>query len=828
MADYDLGTAKGKVVIESDTTGLDTANKKVEETKGKAESSAVSLGKIGKGMGVAGLALAAGLGVATQTAADFDQSLANISAVSGITGKGMDAVRAKALQLGKDTKFSAGEAAGAIEELSKAGLAMPDILNGAADATVALAAAGGIALPEAATIASNAMNQFSLKAADMPGVADAIAGAANASAIDVSEFGQSLQQVGAVANLAGVSFEDTATAIALMGNAGIKGSDAGTSLKSMFQRLIPNTKEQKELMAELGIITKDGSNQFFDASGKMKSLADVSQILQGSMKGMTAEQKQATLTTLFGSDAIRAAAVLSKEGAKGFDTMAASMKKVSAADVAATKMDTFNGSLEQMKGSLETAGIVVGTIFLPVVRQIVDTVTEWLNKFLALDEGTQRLIGYIAAGAAAFLLFGFGMVKVVGYAQNVIGALKTIGGMFSFLKAENLKAAAAWVAQTAKVALYQAQLLILRVQLAAMAVWQGIVTAAQWAWNAALSANPIGLIVLAIIALIAVVVLLWNKNEGFRKAVIAAWEWIQSAVKAVGDWFMNTLWPALQAVWDGIVAGVGAMVSLFVAYWTTVWNVVQTVWNAIKTVISTVLSVISTVISTYFNIYRTVITTIFNAVRAVVSAVWNGITAIIRGAVNLVKGYINGWVTIIKTVAGFFQRVKDAIVEKFNSAVAWVKGVGGKIISALGNVGSLLWNAGSKIIQGLLDGIKAKFEDVKNFVGGIASWIADHKGPISYDVKLLVPNGEAIMKGLREGIKRQMAPLTSDLALVGAAVSPAVTAGYGSAPINAAGTVNNNKTSSVINFNNYGNKSETASDANARQLRAARTVGMFG
>ena len=312
---YDVGTARGVIKIDYDGTGVKKAQQDVEGLDDTGKKSAASLGKIGTVAGRAGLVIAAGLGAGVAAAANFEQRLSAISAVSGATSGEMDKIRAKALQLGKDTAFSAGESAQAMEELIKAGLSVDDVLNGAADATVALAAAGEVALPEAAAISANAMNQFGLSAKDMVGVTDDIAGAANASAIDVSEFGMSLQQVGAVANLAGVSFHDTATAIALMGNAGIKGSDAGTSLKSMFSRLQPTTKKQADLFKELGIITEDGTNKFYDQAGNLKSLDKVSGILQNSLKGMTAQQKQATLQTLFGSDAIRAAAVLSKSGA---------------------------------------------------------------------------------------------------------------------------------------------------------------------------------------------------------------------------------------------------------------------------------------------------------------------------------------------------------------------------------------------------------------------------------------------------------------------------------------------------------------------------------
>jgi TP901 family phage tail tape measure protein len=293
-----------------------------------------------------------------------------------------------------------------------------------------LAAAGGIDLPQAATIAANAMNQFALKAQQLPKIADLIAGAANASAIDVSDFGHSLQQVGAVAHLAGFSFQDTALAITAMGNAGIKGSDAGTSLKTFLQNLQPTTKKASTAMSELGIITSDGANRFFDATGKIKSMAQVSQVLQNALRGQTQEQKLATLQTLFGSDAIRAAAIIANQGAAGFNNLAAQMNKITAAQVAAKRMDTLKGSIEQMKGSAQTAAIIIGTALIPQVRKMVDAVTGLINRFGALTPAQQAVIinmlswtARITAGIAAVILLTRGIIIMVTAIRTVATAI---------------------------------------------------------------------------------------------------------------------------------------------------------------------------------------------------------------------------------------------------------------------------------------------------------------------------------------------------------------------------------------------------------------------
>jgi TP901 family phage tail tape measure protein len=501
MADYGLGTAHGQVTIGVDGTDDVRGAAKDIDDLGKSANSAAEGGinKVGTAAAVAGGAIVAGFAVAVNAATEFEARLSAIKAVSGATQSEMDNVRKKALQLGADTKYSASEAAQAMEELIKAGISVPDVMNGAADATVALAAAGEVALPRAAELSANAMNAFNLSAKDMPRVADLIAGAANASAIDVGEFGMSLSQVGAVAHLAGASFDDTAAAIALMGNAGIKGSDAGTSLKTMFQNLNPQTDKQIALARELGILTADGSNNFYDSAGNMKSMADVAQILNTSLKGMTAQQKQMALETLFGSDAIRAAAIVSDAGAAGFNKMAASMGKVTAADVAATRMDNLKGSIEQLTGSAETFAINLGSILIPAIRKVVDSLTGIVNWFNRLTPAQQQAIVQVAAVTAGFLLFTAAALKIGAAIKGLVGFIRLAGGAMKAL-----------------------QVIFM--------------------------ANPIGLVLVAVAALAAGLYLLYQRSETFRNAV-------QPLVQLVGG--------ALKTAFDGISRAVGVFVAAF-------------------------------------------------------------------------------------------------------------------------------------------------------------------------------------------------------------------------------------------------------------------------
>jgi TP901 family phage tail tape measure protein len=343
-------------------------------------------GAIKQGIGIAGgfavfNKVQDALSGAAGSAIGFEKSMSGIKAVSGASAGDMQQLSTLALQLGKDTSFSAGQAAKGIEELLKGGVSIGDVFGGAASAALNLAAAGEVDLASAAEIAANAMSQFGLSGADMENVSNKIAGAANASSLSVNDFKFSLSAVGSVAALAGESFDSTAVAIAQLGAAGIKGSDAGTSLKAMLNTLIPTTDAAKSAMKDLGIITATGANQFIDASGKMKDFGAIAEILQTSTGKLTESQRLLALETIFGADGMRAAGVLAKGGAEGFNTMAASMDKVTAASVAAERLNNLAGDLEQLKGSAETAGIILLSTLSPALRDAAKKATEFVNGF---------------------------------------------------------------------------------------------------------------------------------------------------------------------------------------------------------------------------------------------------------------------------------------------------------------------------------------------------------------------------------------------------------------------------------------------------------------
>lgn len=307
------------------------------------------------------MAGAAGIGYGVydtiKTSMDFDAQLSAIKSLTpkeGLDGMSRDdvmaQVRARAKELGQATAFGNKEVAQGMTELIKAGISLKDVLGDASEAALNLATAGDLALPEAAEIMSTAMNTFGVK--DATHAANILAGAANASATSVHEMKYSLSAVGIVAKKAGMDFDEVNTALALMASRGLKGSDAGTSLKSMLQQIEPATKPAVAAFEKLGLL-KDGKNQFYNEKGQLRSLGEIADILHESTKGLSEQELNSLYKDAFGSDGIRAAQVLGEFTSQSVKDMYNEMTKVTAKEQSETMRDNLKGDIEQLGGAWE-------------------------------------------------------------------------------------------------------------------------------------------------------------------------------------------------------------------------------------------------------------------------------------------------------------------------------------------------------------------------------------------------------------------------------------------------------------------------------------------
>lgn len=370
---------------------------------------------------IAGGAIALALGGTVKVAADYEQAMSRVGAVSDATGTQMTSLSDAALKAGEDTVFSATEAAAAQEELAKAGVSTADILGGALTGSLDLAAAGGIGLADAAEIAAQSMNLFGLEGSDVTHVADVLTAAANKSAAGVDDLGMALQQGGTVAAATGLTLEETAGALSAFADSGIKGSDAGTSLKTMLQRLNPTSAAAATAMKDIGLSA-------YDAQGEFVGLEDLAGQLQTGMAGLTTEQRNQTMATIFGSDAVRAANILYKEGAAGIKDYVASVNdQGAAARMAARMTDNLKGDVEELGGAFETALIKTGSGGTEGLRGVVQGVEGVVSAYNGLPPAAQSAVFNIGAVSAAALLAGGATIKAVGFVKDFDESLKAVG-----------------------------------------------------------------------------------------------------------------------------------------------------------------------------------------------------------------------------------------------------------------------------------------------------------------------------------------------------------------------------------------------------------------
>lgn len=380
-----------------------------------------NLDKIAVAAGGMGAALGGAFAYVVKSAADFDRQMSMVAAVSGETGKGLSDLRNAAVQAGKDTQYSATEAAKAESELAKAGISTADILGGGLSGSLALAAAGQLDLADAATVTAKTMNAFKLSGKDVPHIADVLAASANKSATDVGEMGQALQQSAMVASQFGVSLEDTAGALSAFADRGLAGSDAGTSLKTMLLALANPAEKTAQQMEDLGI-------NAYDAQGRFVGLAGLAQELKDKLGGLTDQQRQAALAQIFGSDAVRAATVLYDLGADGVKKYSDAVNQSgAAADVARKQTDNLAGDIERLQGSLETLAIEAGSGTNSGLRSLVKLLDELVTAFGSIPGPVQTALVVLAGVGGGGLLGLAGWLKLRTAVLDAVAALRATG-----------------------------------------------------------------------------------------------------------------------------------------------------------------------------------------------------------------------------------------------------------------------------------------------------------------------------------------------------------------------------------------------------------------
>lgn len=353
----------------------------------------------------------------------------------------------------------------------------------------------------------------------------------------------------------------------------------------------------------------------------------------------------------------------------------------------------------------------------------------------------------------------------------------------------------------------------------AFQAWQTLTTtiaavkAAVIALNTAMAANPVVLVVAAIAAaiaaLVAAFVYLYQHNERFRAAVQAAWQQIQALISQFVDWFQSTALPALQSIWQAIQTAASAawefmrtawetigkpiadvIVTVFqgvAQHWGEIWEGIKTVlsgaWTSITGTIQSTINIITGVFKLFTAVLRGDWSGAWAAIKQICLAAWNGIRSIIGGSIQAIQGLISAGVGAIKglwsgawnavrsTCVSAWNGIKSAIVSGINSAVSTIRTLPSRAVSALGNLGSTLYNAGSNLISGFINGIKSKIGSVAGTLRGLTSKLTSWKGPEDLDKRLLTPAGQYVIDGFIRGLESRYPTVKTSLAALTASIA---------------------------------------------------------
>lgn len=598
-----------------------------KSTEAYGKSAAVAGRKSRMGMAEAsrgtGLLAAAVLGLAAasaKAAGEFEKSLNVFQAVSGASAREMRAASKEAKKLGADIRLpatSAKDAAEAMTELAKAGLSVKDTL-GAARGVLQLSAAAEVDNATAATIAARALNAFSLKGKEAGRVADVLAAASNASSAEITDVALSFQQASASAAALKVPMEDLATMVGLMANKGVAGSDAGTSLKTMMMRLIPQTDKAAETMKALGL-------DVFDAEGEFVGIRKTIAIYQRALRKLTPEQQQQKLQVIFGADAQRAANIILGEGVGAFDSMRKAVTKSgAAAAVAGAKTKGLKGSVEALKSTVETLAISFGQVLLPPL-------TKLLRFLASLGPGIERNkdVIMIAVGALGALAAGVWAVNAAMAANPFVlaaGALVAFGAavVIAYRESEKFREIVDAVARRVVI------------------IWQGVVRVFQ--------------------------------------DVVAVVKSVTSAVVAeVSQW--DTLFSFISRVVGLMVAQVRLSMSVLKTVWKTAMvflaPVAAAAWEAVKSVFGAAWSVLKGIVQGGLQVLHGLVKVFGGIFKGDFSQIWEGIKLIFSGAFTALRGLMVGAAIILTAparmigaaISSAFSKSWERITEVFRSGV---------------------------------------------------------------------------------------------------------------------------------------------------------------
>lgn len=655
--------------LQSAQSQANTASKNIATTIGNNLQSA------GKSMTSAGSTLTKtvttpvlGLGTAAvKVTSDFESAMSKVSAISGATGGDLDALNKKAQEMGAKTKFSATESAEAFTYMAMAGWKTEDMLSGI-DGIMSLAAADGLDLATTSDIVTDALTAFGLSASDSGHFADVLAKASSNANTNVSMLGESFKYAAPVAGALGYSAEDTAIALGLMANAGIKGSQGGTALRGSLTRLIKPTDEAAVLMEQYGL-------SMTNADGSMKSLGEVMNMLRDRLGGLTEAEQAQVAAQIFGQEAMSGMLAIINASDSDYAKLTDAIYDADGAaqQMADTMLDNLSGQLTLLKSALEGLAIQFGEILMPYIKQFV----TWLqNLTQRLQELTPEQKEQVVKWAAIAAAIG-PVLMVLGKLTTSVGSIITTFGKIPGALA---KAKSAFTAVSAAI---------------------GGISA------------PVVAVVAVIAVLIAAFANLWKTNEEFRNKMTAIWDGIKSkfesfaqgivdrlnalgfdfenfgeVVKAIWDGFCSLLAPIFEGVFNQVSVILGSVldaltgifdvfIGIFTGNWDQAWQGVKeifgAVWDLIKGTFESWTMAFKGIADTVLGWFGTTWDETWTNIKQFFVDTWNGITTFFSNVINAIKTAVSNFIT---TIINFFAQlptnIANFITNAYNSVVTWV------------------------------------------------------------------------------------------------------------------------------------------------------------